>query len=159
VYGANFSSGSRVLWNGAARTTAYVSSTQLTAAISADDIAQPATALVSVANPPLNQATAAAQPFAVVGSAPAAIAGASLASASDGSGNYVLAVSGTGFVAGSAVKWQTGEGAPVSLPTAHVGPWQLMAEVTAAQYSALSSQPAAITVSNPAGESVAFTLQ
>jgi hypothetical protein len=41
-----------VLWNDSSRTTSYVSPTQLTAAISAADVAAPQTAGVSVANPP-----------------------------------------------------------------------------------------------------------
>jgi len=44
-------SGSVVRWNGAGRTTSFTSSTQLTAAIAAADIATPGTAQVTVANP------------------------------------------------------------------------------------------------------------
>jgi hypothetical protein len=48
--GSNFVNGSIVRWNGANRTTTFVSSTQLTAAISAADIASAGTAQVTVAN-------------------------------------------------------------------------------------------------------------
>src|SRR4029077_12481296 len=51
VTGSNFVSGSVVRWNGAGRTTSFTSSTQLTAAIAAADIATPGTAQVTVANP------------------------------------------------------------------------------------------------------------
>ena len=51
VNGSNFVSGSVVRWNGANRTTTFVSATQLTAAISADDIAVAGTASVTVVNP------------------------------------------------------------------------------------------------------------
>jgi hypothetical protein len=47
----NFVSGSVVPWNGADRTTTFVSSTQLTAQISAGDIAAAGTASVTVLNP------------------------------------------------------------------------------------------------------------
>lgn len=51
VTGTNFVNGSSVLWNGSARSTTYVSSSQLTAAITASDIANPTTAAVTVMNP------------------------------------------------------------------------------------------------------------
>jgi len=51
IQGANFTSGATVRWNGAARPTTFVSSTQLTGAISAGDIRLAGTANVSVANP------------------------------------------------------------------------------------------------------------
>ncbi|MGH9847117.1 MAG: BACON domain-containing protein, partial [Blastocatellia bacterium] len=50
--GSGFVVGSVVQWNGAARTTTYVSSTQLLAAISASDVATAGTASVTVLNPP-----------------------------------------------------------------------------------------------------------
>ena len=50
VLGSNFGSGSTVLWNGSARTTTAVSSTQLTAAIGAADLAAVATVNVTVQN-------------------------------------------------------------------------------------------------------------
>lgn len=51
VNGSNFVSGATVRWNGAARSTTFVSSTQVRAAIPAGDIAAAGTAQVSVANP------------------------------------------------------------------------------------------------------------
>jgi hypothetical protein len=51
VNGSNFVMGSVVQWNGAARTTTYASSTQLTAAIPAADLASTGTAQVTVVNP------------------------------------------------------------------------------------------------------------
>jgi peptidoglycan/xylan/chitin deacetylase (PgdA/CDA1 family) len=51
VTGSNFVSGSVVRWNGAARTTTFVSSTQLQAAITAADVASPGTASITVFNP------------------------------------------------------------------------------------------------------------
>lgn len=51
VTGANFISGAMVHWNNAPRTTVYVSSTQLTATITATDIAAVGTANVAVVNP------------------------------------------------------------------------------------------------------------
>lgn len=51
VSGSNFVSGATVNWNGSARTTTFVGATQLTANISAADIATAGTASVSVVNP------------------------------------------------------------------------------------------------------------
>jgi hypothetical protein len=52
VNGSNFVSGAAVRWNGSGRTTTFVSSAQLTAAIPASDIATVGTASVAVFNPP-----------------------------------------------------------------------------------------------------------
>ena len=49
--GSNFVSGAVVYWNGATRSTMFVSATQVTAAISAADIATAATVGVYVKNP------------------------------------------------------------------------------------------------------------
>lgn len=51
VNGTGFVSGSVVKWNGSARTTQFVTSSQLTASVSASDIATAGTALVTVVNP------------------------------------------------------------------------------------------------------------
>jgi len=51
VNGTNFVNGSVVRWNGSNRATTYVSSTQLTASITAADIAAPGTASITVLNP------------------------------------------------------------------------------------------------------------
>jgi hypothetical protein len=52
VNGSNFVSGSLVQWNGSGRPTTYVSSTQLAATITANDVASTGTAQVTVFNPP-----------------------------------------------------------------------------------------------------------
>jgi hypothetical protein len=51
VNGANFVSGATVNWNGSARTTIFVSSSELTATILASDVATAHTAYVTVTNP------------------------------------------------------------------------------------------------------------
>lgn len=51
VNGTGFVSGATVEWNGSARATTFVSSTQLTAAISASDISTASTATITVVNP------------------------------------------------------------------------------------------------------------
>jgi IPT/TIG domain-containing protein len=51
VMGSNFARGAVIYWNAGARGTSFVSSTQITAAISAGDIATAGTVLVHVTNP------------------------------------------------------------------------------------------------------------
>jgi hypothetical protein len=51
VNGSDFSSKATINWNGTAQTTTYVSASQLTATISASDIATPATVPITVTNP------------------------------------------------------------------------------------------------------------
>ncbi|MCU1331151.1 MAG: hypothetical protein JWM08_143 [Candidatus Angelobacter sp.] len=59
VNGANFVPAAVVQFNGTARTTTFISSTQLQAAISASDIVSPGAATIRVANPPANGGTSA----------------------------------------------------------------------------------------------------
>jgi hypothetical protein len=51
VTGTGFGSGSKVMWNGSARTTSFVSESQLKASVLTSDIANASTASVSVVNP------------------------------------------------------------------------------------------------------------
>jgi sugar lactone lactonase YvrE len=152
VTGTHFNPASMVLWQGAVRATTYISSTQLTAAISASDIAEAGTNQVNVVNLTALLGTSSALPFAVVTATPvAAISTGSIAGLADGNGNHLLALAGTGFVSGSTVQWNG-----VSLTTTYLSPWQLSAVVTASEYAAL---PATVTVTNPSGTSVGFLLQ
>lgn len=59
VNGVNFDPAAVVQLNGTVRTTTFISSTQLQAAIPASDITSPAVATVTVANPPANGGTSA----------------------------------------------------------------------------------------------------
>jgi MBG domain (YGX type) len=144
VNGGNFTSNSRVLWNGAVRATVLVSSEQLTATILAADILHEETALVTVVNAAPTPATSSAQPIAVQSLTPVAkIASASLTDAS-----HVLTLTGTDFVSGSSIEWKE-----ASLATKYVSPWQISAMVP------VPSLPASVVVANPAGTSRSFELQ
>ena len=68
VTGSNFVSGATVSWNGAARPTTFVSTTQLTAAIGAADVATAGTATVTVRNP--DGRTSSAVTFTIAGTCP-----------------------------------------------------------------------------------------
>ena len=146
VGGPKFAANSVVLWNGAVRKTTYVSSTELTAAISAADIAQSGMRLVTVANGAPNAGTSAAQPFAVMDLAPVpTISGMSYSQ--DAISAYYVTVVGTGFTSGSAV-----ESYGVSSSNSDVSPWQIGALFPA--YFQLQ-----VTVKNPAGISAEFAVQ
>lgn len=66
VTGSNFVSTSLVKWNGSPRPTTYLSSTQLTAAIPASDVAKIATAQVTVSSPTPGGGTSAQLPFSII---------------------------------------------------------------------------------------------
>lgn len=65
VYGANFVNGATVQWNGVNRTTTFVSSTELQAAIPATDLLSPGAAAVTVVNPGPGGGASNAMPFGV----------------------------------------------------------------------------------------------
>jgi hypothetical protein len=65
VNGSNFDPAAQVLFNGVARTTTFISSTQLQASINAPDIAATGTAIIAVANPANNGGTSAGSTFFV----------------------------------------------------------------------------------------------
>ena len=70
VNGSNFVSGSSVRWNGAARTTTFVSATRLTAAVTAADLATAGTASVTVFSPTPGGGTSSALVFTIDSSTP-----------------------------------------------------------------------------------------
>ena len=115
VYGANFVAGSSVLWNGISLITTYQSASQLTAQLSAAQLASPGTSLVVVQNPgglssnavlftvaaPLLTITTRSLPNAAVGSAySAALA------ASGGRPPYLWGLASGNLPAGIALDFQ-----------------------------------------------------
>jgi len=107
VYGSGFTTDSVVRWNGANRTTTYVSPSELAAAISTADLANPGTASVTVQNPTPGGGTSAAQNFTIAnpGTAPPAITTLAPANATAGGAAFTLTVNGSGFNASSVVRW------------------------------------------------------
>jgi hypothetical protein len=76
VTGSNFVNGSVVRWNGADRTTTFTSATQLSAAITAADIATAGTATVTVFNPAPGGGTSGGLTFTITAAgAPVVISG------------------------------------------------------------------------------------
>jgi hypothetical protein len=152
ITGTNFVTNSVVRWNGSDRTTTFVSSTQLTAAIPASDVATAGTANVTVFNPAPGGGTSNTATFTITNPAPT-ISSISPATAVAGSGGFTLVITGTNFVNSSVVRWN---GSP--RPTTFVSSTQLTATIPAGDVATAGT--ANVTVFNPApggGESGAVT--
>ena len=151
VIGTNFGNGAVVMWNAGGTpqplTTAFASSTQLTALIPASLIATPVTAFLSVQNPNgggLSNLVA----FNVSTVAPPSIAtnnGLSPASIATGAPGTTITVTGTNFVNGAVVMWNAGT--PTPLTTGFVSSTQLTALVPASLLTQATT--ALVTVQNP----------
>ena len=144
--GAGFVSGSAVHWNGAARTTTFVSATQLTAAIPASDIASAGTAQVTVVSPTPGGGTSSPIGFTVDNAVPGnpvpVVTSLSPAKVIAGSAAFELTVNGSAFVTGATVQWN---GAPRA--TTYVGSTMLRAAIAAADVATAGSVQ--VTVVNP----------
>lgn len=142
VTGTNFVNGSVVRWNGSDRPTTFVSATQLTAALTASDLATAGTASVTVFNPAPGGGTSNAQSFTINNPVPTLTA-LNPNTANAGSQSLTLTVNGTNFVSGARVRWNGNE-----RPTTFVNSTQLTASLTAADLAAAGT--AQVTVLNPA---------
>ena len=141
VNGTGFVSTSVVKFNGAAKTTTFVNATQLTAAITAADIATAGTATVTVTNPAPG-GTSNAVSFAINNAVPT-IGSLSPSSAVAGSAAFTLTVNGVGFVSGATVNFN---GAPKG--TIFVSNTQITAAILASDIATTGT--ANVTVTNPA---------
>ncbi|HMY75311.1 MAG TPA: IPT/TIG domain-containing protein, partial [Blastocatellia bacterium] len=142
VNGSGFINGSTVQWNGNARTTTFVSATQLTASIPATDIATAGTANVTVTTPAPGGGTSAAATFAINNPLPT-LTSLSPNSATAGGAAFTLTVNGSGFVGTSTVWWNG------SLrTTTFVSATQLTAAIPASDIATAGT--ASVTVNSPA---------
>ncbi|HSZ18449.1 MAG TPA: hypothetical protein VK770_01585 [Candidatus Acidoferrum sp.] len=147
VNGTNFLNSSVVDWNGSPRATAFVSSTQLTAAIQAPDIATAGTASITVSNSGVSSASA---PFTISSStlATAAIASISPAGATAGTAPFSLNITGSNFLPCSGVQWVDSGNNLTQLTTTFVSSTQLTAAVAAADIASVKTVN--VAVANPA---------
>ena len=141
VTGTNFVSSSVVQWNGAARATTLVSSTTLSAAITAADINAQGTATVTVSTPSPGGGTSAGLTFTVKPPGPA-ITLLSPSSAVAGSAAFQLTVTGANFVPASIVQWNGS-----ARTTTFVSSTSLQAAITPADIATAGAVN--VTVSNP----------
>jgi hypothetical protein len=134
VNGTGFASGAVVKWNGSARTTAFKSATQLTAAILATDVAAAGSFPVTVTS---GGATSAAQNFTVTTSSIPTLTAISPNYAVVGSPQLTITVSGSGFISGTSgtiVFWQG-----VGLTTTYVSTTQVTAIVPATKLATVGT--------------------
>ena len=141
VTGVDFVDGSVVRWDGADRTTAFVSGTQLTATIPAGDIATAGTATVTVENPAPGGGESNELTFTVENSAPT-LSAISPVTTTAGGPAFTLTVTGTGFVASSVVRWGGAD-----RTTSFVSGTQLTATIPAGDIA--SAGTATVIVLNP----------
>ncbi len=142
VNGGNFVSGSIVRVNGSNRTTTFVSSTRLTAAIPTSDLAVGAFLSITVFTPAPGGGTSTAVTFTVNNPVPS-ISSISPATALALGSSFTLTVNGSGFISGSVVQVN---GSP--RPTTFVSSTQLTAQIS--NNDILSIGQRTITVFNAA---------
>ncbi|MGE0126509.1 MAG: PKD domain-containing protein [Blastocatellales bacterium] len=141
--GSNFTPSSVVRWNGQARTTNYVSGTQLTADIPSSDLTSAGTAQVTVFTPTPGGGTSSAQTFTVTQPNPVpSISSLSPNTATEGGSGFTLTVNGSGFVNGSVVRWDGQDRV-----TTFQNSTQLKAQILASDIIGIGQ--ASVTVFNP----------
>ena len=145
VNGTGFVSTSVVKFNGAAKTTTFVNATQLTAAITAADIATAGTASVTVTNPAPGGGTSGSLSFTINPVSAPTLTSAAPTSATAGGAAFTLTLTGTGFVAGATVNFGNN---PAITPSS-VTSTQIVATIPAADIATAGSVN--VTVTNPAG--------
>lgn len=142
VNGTGFVNGSIVRWNGADRSTTFVSATQVTASIVAADIATAGTMTVTVFNPTPGGGLSGNASFTVNNPTPV-LTSLNPSSAISAGPGFTLVVNGTGFVNGSQVTWNG-----ANRTTTFISATQVQAGITAADIAVAGS--AAVRVVNPA---------
>jgi hypothetical protein len=142
VNGRGFVSASAVEWNGSARSTSFISGSQLQAQINASDVVSGGTAQITVITPSPGGGTSPQAAFTIVSNAGLTITSISPSSALAGSQLESLIVNGIGFVSGSEVQFA---GSPRY--TTFVSNSQLLA--TLYGDDTLNAGPVLITVMNP----------
>jgi hypothetical protein len=149
VTGSGFVPASVVRWNGSNRTTTYVSATQINAQITATDLAAAGSGAVSVFNPAPGGGTSGDLTFTInaLTSNPVPVATSlNPASVAAGSGAFNLTVLGSGFVAGSVVRWNGADRA-----TTLISSGELRAAITATDVSTAGTANVAVLNPTPGG--------
>jgi hypothetical protein len=141
VNGSNFVGSSKVRWNGSDCVTNFVNATQLTAQITAANIATAGINQVDVFNPAPGGGTSSALSFTVNNPMPV-ITSLSSISAIAGDPDFTLTVNGANFIVGSTVQWNG-----AARPTAFINETKLTATITAADVASAGNFP--VTVVNP----------
>jgi hypothetical protein len=159
VNGTSFVNGASVSFNGAARTTTFVGATQVTAAITAADIASVGSFPVTVTNPGPGGGTSVAVNFSVNNPSPT-ITSLSPSSATAGTAGFILTVNGSAFVNGAVVNFNGAAKTTTFVSATQVTAAILTADIATARTVNVTvtnpapgggtSAPAAFTINNPA---------
>jgi hypothetical protein len=149
VNGTGFVSGAAVQWNSTALTTTFVSTTQLTATVTAGLVASAGSATITVTE---NGATSPGVTFTIA--PPPVITSLSPSSATAGQAGFALTVNGSGFVSGATVQWTTTSGT-TPLSTTFGSASLLTAQVPASLVASAGS--ATVTVAENGGTSSGVT--
>lgn len=128
VTGYNFLSSSSVQWNSSARSTTYISSTQLQVQITAGDVANSGSATLSVTNPTPGGGNSGSVEFTINTTSNPAPAALSLnpVAVNAGSSDIILTVYGSNFVPSSVIDWNG-----VALQTSYFSSSNLEAQIPA----------------------------
>ncbi len=145
VNGSSFVSTSVVRWNGVARTTTFVNSGQLTAAIPASDVVSVGTAQVTVFTPTPGGGASGPQNFTINNPVPL-LSSMSPASAVAGGAGFTLTVNGSSFVSGSVVRWNGADRV-----TTFVNSTQLTAAIAAGDIASAGTAQVTVFTSGPGG--------
>jgi hypothetical protein len=145
INGANFVNGAVVQWNGAPRQTTFVDSAQLTAQVTAADVAAVGSASVTIVNPAPGGGVSNALTFTItaIPNPVPTLTNLNPESATEGDEAFLLTVTGTNFVAGSTIQWNGS-----SRLTTFVSATELTAQINAVDVAGPGA--ANITVVNPA---------
>lgn len=145
VNGSGFVNGSVVRWNGSNRTTTYVNSTKLTAAITAADIANVGTASITVYNLTPGGGTSNAASLSINYPVPI-ISSISPTVKETGDSGFILTVNGSNFVSGSVVRWNGS-----NRTTTFVSSSKLTASISAADIASVGTANVTVFTSTPGG--------
>lgn len=143
VQGANIKNGATVMWNGAAKTTTFDSAAQVSATISAKDVAAQGTATVTVVNPGAQASNSLS--FTITQPIPNPVpfvTTLSPAGAQVGTSGLSLIVNGVNFVANSKVRWNGAD-----RPTTYINNGQLRATIATSDLETAGTVQ--VTVFNP----------
>lgn len=140
VNGTGFDPMAIVTINGSNRTTTFINSTQVTAAMLATDVGTPGTPQIRVVNPPASQSA----PFTLNVNTPPSISNISPASGTVGGVQFTLTVNGANFVSGAVVTF-----GGTDTTTTFVNSGQVTASIPASLIN--TTGPKAVRVRNPDG--------
>lgn len=156
ITGTGFVSGSQVTWNGAARQTTFISSTNITAALLQSDLAVGGNVSVAVDNPSPGGGNSAPVAFTVANPAPTVTAVAPTAMLLGES--QTLTITGAEFVAGATVMLTGPTGAETLAPSpSAISSSQIEVSVPAADLLTAGSYTIAVANPTPGGGSSAST--